>query len=65
MTISPANHCTCPVCISIHTCCHIHLVSVGSRGGRDSMHAGGYNEEGLCNNAVARVKLGDLLSIEH
>jgi len=29
------------------------------------MHAGGYNEEGLCNNAVARVKLGDLLSIEH
>jgi len=46
---------------SMHTCCHIHFVSVGSRGGR----AGGYNEEGKCNNAVARGKLGDLLSIEH
>ena len=29
------------------------------------VHDRGYNEEGKCNNAVARGKLGDLLSIEH
>ena len=33
--------------------------------GRASMQAGGYNEEGQCINAIARGKLGDLLSIEH
>jgi hypothetical protein len=33
MTISQANHCTCPACVSIHTCCHTHYVCAGSRGG--------------------------------
>ena len=33
--------------------------------GRASMQAGGYDEEGKTINAVARGKLGDLLSIKH
>jgi len=63
MTISQANHCTCHACVSIHICCQTHFVSVGSRGGRASMHAGGYDEEGKAINAVTRGKLGDLLPL--
>ena len=33
--------------------------------GRASMQAGGQDEEGKAINAVARGKLGDLLSIRH
>jgi len=63
MTISRANHCTCPACVSIHAAKHI--LSLKARGGHTTMHREGYDAEGKCVAAVNRGELGDLLSIEH
>ena len=45
--------------ISEYAACSLRL------SGRASMQAGGYDEEGKAINAVARGKLGDLLSVKH